>query len=175
MSYVGGVIAGRVGNLAPTVAGFTLSTAGMLAMGFTWNTDTSHWLMAAQLAVVGAGIGLVLAPSSAALVDAADDANRGTAAGLVIMARLIGFSVGLAALTAWDLRRFNELRDALVLPALGEPGYETALADAAIDITTTALAETFVGAGLALALGWAFTWLLAGGARPAQVDGSGIR
>ncbi len=173
MSYAGGVIAGRVGNLAPTVAGFTLSTGGMLAMGFTWNTDTSHALMAAQLAVVGAGVGLVLAPSSAAVVDAADDANRGTAAGLVIMARLIGFSIGLAALTAWDLRRFNELRDALVLPAIGEPGYETALADAAIEITTTALAETFVGAGLALALGWALAWLLLGGAK--RVEGSGVR
>jgi MFS family permease len=172
-SYAGGVLAGRVGNLAPTVAGFSLATAGMLAMGLTWETDTSHAFMAAQLAVLGAGIGLVLAPTSAAVVDAADDANRGTAAGLVIMARLIGFSVGLAALTAWDLRRFNQLRDALVLPAIGEPGYETALADAAIDITTTALAETFVGAGLALALGWALTWLLGGPVRsaPASVPG----
>ncbi len=149
-SYVGGAVAALVGNRAPIMVGVALAIVGFSIMGFTWDADTSHLLMALELAVVGAGIGLVLAPTSAAVVDAAAENDRGGAAGLVIVFRLIGFSVGLAGLTAWGLHRYSTLRDGLELPALGEPGYETALADAAVDITTTALAETFAGSALAL-------------------------
>lgn len=151
-SYLGGLMAARVGNGSPTAAGLAGATIGFALMGWTWSADASSLVMAAELALVGAGAGLVLAPTNAAVVDSSREADRGTAAALVIVFRLIGFSIGLAALTAWGLRRFNELRDELVLPSLGEPGYETALIDASVDITTTALAETFVGAGVALGI-----------------------
>jgi len=149
-SYLGGEMAARLGNRTPIVAGLSLATGGLAIMGLTWDADTSHLLMAMELAVIGAGIGLVLAPTNAAVVDAAADDDRGGAAGLVIVFRLSGFSVGLAGLTAWGLHRYGQLRNELELPALGEPGYETALADAAVDITTTALAETFVGSAIVL-------------------------
>jgi hypothetical protein len=149
-SYLGGEMAARLGNRTPIVAGVSLAIVGFAVMGFTWDADTSHLLMAMELAVIGAGIGLVLAPTNAAVVDAAAEDDRGGAAGLVILFRLIGFSVGLAGLTAWGLHRYGQLRNELVLPALGEPGYETALADAAVDITTTALAETFAGSAIVL-------------------------
>ncbi len=149
-SYLGGEIAARLGNRPPIVAGVSLALVGFAIMGFTWDADTPHLLMAAELAVIGAGIGLVLAPTNAAVVDVAAEDERGGAAGLVIVFRLIGFSVGLAGLTSWGLYRYGQLRDELELPALGEPGSETALADAAVDITTTALAETFAGAAIVL-------------------------
>jgi MFS family permease len=149
MSYVGGAVAGRRGNGTPTVAGLALAAVGFGLMGWTWSPEATPLLMAAQLALVGAGCGLVLAPTSGTVVAAGGDADRGTAAGLVIVFRLVGFSVGLAALTAWGLHRFNELRGALALPALGQPGYEAALAAASVEITATALSETFIGAGLA--------------------------
>ena len=163
-SYAGGVMAGRHGNSFPTILGIGLSLVAFGFMGWTWSATTNHWVMAAELAVVGAGIGLVLAPTSAAVVDAATDKDRGTAAGLVIVSRLTGFSIGLAGLTAWGLRRYNELRAELDLPALGDPGYETALSDAAVAITSTALAETFLGAALALLFAWLIA--LAFGKRP---------
>ena len=149
-SYLGGAMAAQLGNRPPIVAGVSLAIVGFAIMGFTWDADTSHVFMAAELAVIGAGIGLVLAPTNAAVVDAAAEDERGGAAGLVIVFRLIGFSVGLAGLTAWGLHRYGQLRDEVQLPALGEPGYETALGDAAVDITTTALAETFVGCAIVL-------------------------
>ena len=149
-SYLGGEMAARLGNRTPIVAGVSLAIVGFAIMGFTWDADTSHLLMAMELAVIGAGIGLVLAPTNAAVVDVAAEDERGGAAGLVIVFRLIGFSVGLAGLTAWGLHRYGQLRDEVELPALGEPGYEAALADAAVDITTTALAETFVGSAIVL-------------------------
>ncbi len=149
-SYLGGELSGRLGNTTPTIVGIVIGIAGFAMLGTTWSADSSHVLMALELAVVGAGIGLVLTPTSAAVVDAAAEDERGSAAGLVIVFRLIGFSIGLAAVTAWGLHRYAELRDALELPGLGDPGYKDAASSAAIEITTIALTETFIGAGLAL-------------------------
>ncbi len=151
-SYAGGRIASGAGLALPTVAGLVIGGTGLAVMGLTWDRDLSRLAMGVELAAVGAGVGLTLAPTSAALVDAADETNRGTAAGLVIMFRLMGFSVGLAGLTAWGLHRYNVLRADVVLPAAGEEGYETALVDAARDIGSSALAETFLGGALCLAV-----------------------
>jgi MFS family permease len=167
-SYLGGVAAARWGNRATIVIGVSLALIGFAIMGSTWDADTPYRVMALELALIGAGIGLVLAPTTAAVVDAAAEDERGGAAGLVIVFRLIGFSVGLAGLTAWGLHRYGVLRDQLELPALGEPGYETALADAAVDITTTALAETFAGSAIALGIALAVALLIADDPAPAN-------
>lgn len=160
-SYLGGVIAGRVGNAIPTVVGLAIGIAGFVLVGASWAPDTGHVVMALELAVVGGAIGLVLTPTSTAVVNAAADDERGSAAGLVIVFRLIGFSVGLAALTAWGVHRYVQLRDALVLPPLGSPGYDDAAERAAVDITTTALAETFVGAAISLVVALAIALFVA--------------
>ncbi len=160
-SYLGGVAAGRHGNAVPTLIGLVLASIGFLLIGSTWSPTTPRPAMAAELALVGLGIGLVLAPTSDAVVETGEEADRGAAAGLVVVFRLIGFSVGLASLTAWGLRRFNELRDKLELPSLGEPGFEDALADASVQVTTTALSETFLGAGLVLVVAFVIAGLAA--------------
>jgi hypothetical protein len=117
-------------------------------------------MMAAQLALLGAGLGLVVAPTTAAVVDAAPAERRGTAAGLVIVVRLIGLSVGLSGLTAWALFRFNQLRDTLELPPLGSDGYAEALREAQTELTTSALAETFLAAAVVTAVGVAVAMLM---------------
>ena len=66
-----------------------------------------------------------------------------TAAGLVVMARLVGFSVGLAGLTSWALRRYDALRRDVELPPLTDPDYARAVTETARDLGTSALAETF--------------------------------
>lgn len=151
-SYLGGVAAARFGHRVPVVAGLALAAGALAVVGLTWGAGSAAPVMAVELAVVGAGIGLVLAPTTAAVVDAARAAERGTAAALVLVARLVGFSVGLAALTAWGLRRYDQLRAVQELPPLGAPGFEEALATAAVDTSTRALGETFLGAALALAV-----------------------
>ncbi len=160
-SYLGGVAAGRLGHRSPTVVGLALGAGGLVLMGSIWAPETAPVVMALQLALVGAGIGLVFAPTNTVVVDGATDDRRGAAAGLVIVARLIGFSAGLAALTAWGLRRYDELRGEVELPPLDDPGYTDALADATIAVSTSALAETFVGAGIALVAAVAVVSLLA--------------
>lgn len=150
-SYAGGRLAVRVGDRVPVLAGCALAALALATAGWSWTPETSKAVMAVELGFVGAGIGLVLAPTSAQIVEAAGVAARGSAAALVMLFRLIGFSIGLAALTAWGLHRYGVLRDRLDLPRLGDAGYEEALRDAAVEISTTALTETFLGASLALA------------------------
>jgi hypothetical protein len=99
------------------------------------------------------GFGLVTAPTSAAVVNAAPSDQRGSAAGLVIVSRLVGLSVGLSGLTAWGLHRFNTLRDDLVLPPLDDPGYGDALSEAQAELTATAITEMFLAAALVIAIG----------------------
>ena len=162
-SFLGGLATGRYGPRGPTMVGLVLAAAGLVAMGVTWDPDTGPVLMAVQLAAAGSGVGLILAPTSTAVIDVVSGDDRGMASGLVIVARLIGFSIGLAALTAWGLRRFDQLRRRVELPDITDPGYADAVVSATRDVSTTALAETFLGGSLALALALvAARWLEAG-------------
>ncbi len=143
-AYLGGVLTARYSYRPVVIGGLAACAAGFLLMGLTWDSGTSAGEMAWQLAVLGAGFGLVTAPTNAAVVDAAPADRRGTAGGLVILARLMGLAVGLSGLTAWGLYRFDTLRRGLELPPLGDPGYTEALETATAEITAQALAETFL-------------------------------
>ena len=151
-SYLGGRMTERLWYRPPVLIGLGAAVGAFLVMGAVWSVNTPYPLMAAQLAVLGIGFGLVIAPTSAAVVDAAPPDRRGTAASLVIVLRLMGLSVGLSGLTAWGLFRFNQLRDTIDLPALGSSGYEQALLDAQATLTAQALAETFLAAAVVVAI-----------------------
>ncbi len=100
--------------------------------------------MAWQLAILGAGFGLVTAPIGAAVINAAPEDQRGIAASLVIVLRLIGMSVGLSGLTSWGLYRFDILRRQLTLPRFDDPSYQTAVIEALTNTTVSVLTETFL-------------------------------
>lgn len=153
-SYVGGRITERRWYRPPVLIGLGMSAVAFFMMGFGWSVTTQYPVMAVQLAVLGAGFGLVMAPTTAAVVDAAPPDRRGTAASLVMVLRLIGLSVGLSGLTAWGLHRFNQLRDDIVLPPLNDPNYAEAATEASAELTTAALAETFIAAGVLVVLGF---------------------
>jgi EmrB/QacA subfamily drug resistance transporter len=147
-SYVGGRITESRWYRPPVLIGLGMAAAAFLLMGFGWDVATGYWSMAVQLAVLGVGFGLVMAPTTAAVVDAAPADRRGTAASLVMVLRLIGLSVGLSGLTAWGLHRFNQLRGQIELPPLTDPNYAQAATEASAKLTTSALTETFVAAGI---------------------------
>ncbi|MDH3227281.1 MAG: MFS transporter, partial [Thermoleophilia bacterium] len=89
-SYVGGRLTSRIGYRIPTLAGLVLAVGAFTLMGAVWDTTTNHTTMAVHLAMLGTGIGLVIAPTTAAVVDDAPPDRRGTFAGLVIQFRLVG-------------------------------------------------------------------------------------
>ena len=152
-AYAGGRMTERWSYRPPIFFGLTAVLAGFLLMGFGWAPDTPYLRMAWQLAVLGTGFGMVFAPVSAAVVDSAPPDERGVAASLVMVLRLIGLSVGLSGLTAWGIHRYDELRKTIVLPPIDDPGYQEALRRAQEELTTSALAETFLAAAAVISLG----------------------
>ncbi len=152
-SYVGGRFAERVGHRWPTLVGMVAAAIAYVVMGLTWNGDSSYVGLAAQLALLGAGIGLVIAPTTAAVVDAAPADQRGAAASAVMVFRLIGLSVGLSLLTAWGLKRFNELRATIELPPITDPNFAAEATAAQEALTAKAIAETFLASAVVVAIG----------------------
>ena len=177
-SYAGGRLTSRWWYRPPILAGLVAGLAGFAVMGTVWDTTTPYVAMAATLALVGAGLGLVIAPTSAAVVDHAPPDQRGAAAGLVMLFRLMGLSVGLSALTAWGLHRFNELRRGLTLPPLTDPGFKAAVEKAQASITTAAIGEMFAATTVVMAVALVVALTMrrpGGGPTPSPGRGDGHR
>jgi len=103
---LGGLVAGRWtaarGPLAPMVTGLLVAAAGMLATDAALGTDPGLVPVAAALTVVGAGLGLVLAPAAAAVLDSTGPERAGVAAAVVNLARQTGglLAVGVLGVVA---------------------------------------------------------------------------
>ncbi len=160
MAYVGGRLTERWSYRPVTIIGLLACTMGFALMGLTWAVDTQAVQMAWQLAILGIGFGLVTAPVGAAVINAAPEDQRGIAASLVIVFRLIGMSVGLSGLTAWGLNRFGALREAVELPPITDPGFQDALLTSITTSTVTILTETFLISAFIILLAIAAAWLL---------------
>lgn len=141
-ALLGGWLCKRYGYRLPTVVGLVTVAGGFWQMG-TWTPVTGYGPMALHLALAGAGFGLVTSPLSTTVVDAVDETQRGVASGLVVILRLIGMSVGLSLLTAWGLRRFEQLSSQYTIAELG---------NVITEITAQVLTGIFLGAGAALLL-----------------------
>ncbi len=152
-SWVGGRLSERINYRLPTIMGMAFASVALLVMGLTWTPDLNFLFAAGQLAVLGAGLGLVFAPTTATVVDASPPHQRGAAAAIVMIVRLVGLSVGLAALTAWGLARFNALRGTLELPPITDPGFPAAVTAASAELTASAISETFLAATVLAVIG----------------------
>ncbi|WP_420452130.1 MFS transporter [Ilumatobacter sp.] len=172
-SYLGGRLTERTWWGPPIVIGLVAALAAYVAMGTTWDAATPHPLLALQLALLGAGIGLTIAPTTSAVVDRADPDERGAAAAIVIVVRMIGLSVGLSALTAWGLARFEALRADIELPPIDDPGFRDALTAATERLTAQSIADTFLASAVALGVGLVLSLALVRRADDRADDGDG--
>jgi MFS family permease len=117
---IGAILGGR---LVPVLGERTLTAAGMLAAGAAyllvsrWPLDAANAVyelgpvtvprMDADLVLAGLALGLVIAPLSTSVLRATPDSQHGIASASVVVARMMGMLLGVAALTAWSLHRFR--------------------------------------------------------------------
>ena len=120
-ALLGGVIASRLSPALVGAAGMTASAAGFLLLS-RWDGHIAEPRLTVDLALAGIGFGVVLAPLAASALAAAGRGNEASAAAALTIARMLGMTVGLAALTTWGLETFGRRTAGLSLPlrAVGE-------------------------------------------------------
>jgi len=157
-ALLGGYVVRWVGVRAPTVVGLLFGAVGFLLMS-TWDATIADPQLSLHLAIGGFGFGLVIAPLVLSAVESASERYRGTAAAWVTVSRMLGMTLGLAALSAWGMGEFQLLTAGLEfpLPIAGEgaeayqariAAYEAGVANASFEVFR---ASFRVGAGLSVA------------------------
>ena len=107
-ALAGGWLAGRLGPRLPAVAGL-LVAAGMYLVLAGWGVSEPRSRAYAELAVMGLGFGVVIAPLAASALDASRRRQHGLVSSLLVAARTVGMLGALSALTAFGLHRFYQL------------------------------------------------------------------
>jgi MFS transporter, DHA2 family, triacylglyceride efflux pump len=117
-ALLGGWLATRVGDRV-------IAFIGLLIAAYAYWL-VSHWpvdllaarhdlglftlpMMDTDLALAGFGLGLVIGPLTSAALRVVPPAQHGIASSAVVVARMTGMLVGVAALSAWGLYRFNQI------------------------------------------------------------------
>lgn len=107
-AIIGGYWVQRWGARWPSVFGFMLVFLGLAAMS-RWDLDISDPTMTQHLAIAGLGFGLLIAPIHSSALQAARSGERGSASALITVSRMVGMTIGLAAIAAWGTTRFENL------------------------------------------------------------------
>lgn len=108
LSFAGGRVAARRGVRFTASTGLVLVAIGYIALWFGLRNGLLLG-MAPGLLIAGAGFGLVFAPIGSTAIDAAPDADRGVAAAMTLVFRLLGMTIGISTLTAIAVRRLQGL------------------------------------------------------------------
>jgi EmrB/QacA subfamily drug resistance transporter len=167
MSIVSGFLMGRVNGASLVLAGMALTVLGNMLVYPLLDATAYEW-MALGLAIAGAGIGLALTPLSSTALDRANPDERGAAASTLLVARLLGMTIGVSVLTSLGVQRLQVLTGRLD-PLAQSEGESTAafllrqqqyIIDKAIPLGVQVVQETFLAAALLAAVALFPGWVL---------------
>ena len=116
-ALIGGWLATKIGDRIVAFLGLLIAAGGYMLIS-KWPVDllaAKHDLgiitlpmLDTDLAIAGLGLGLVIGPLTSATLRVVPAAQHGIASAAVVVARMIGMLIGIAALSAWGLYRFNQ-------------------------------------------------------------------
>lgn len=124
-AVLGGVIASRIGDRTVAFIGLLIAAGGFWLISHWQITllSDSHDLgvvalptLPTDLAITGIGLGLVIGPLTSATLRVVPAAQHGIASAAVVVARMIGMLIGIAALSAWGLYRLNQYLQTMGTP-----------------------------------------------------------
>jgi MFS family permease len=164
-ALLGGFLAQRLRSYRlVAAAGMLLAAAGFLLLsGWTERSLQPHILglpvrvADLELLLAGLGLGLEIAPVSAAVLDIVGEGQRGAGASVLIVMRLIGMLVGFSLLAGYGLYQFHQAT-AHLLPPIPTllPDFAVRYASYVLHLRQALLAEyhlIFQSTAVALALG----------------------
>src|SRR4029077_5625467 len=124
----GGWIATKIGDRIVAFTGLLIAAGGYWLIS-KWPVDVlaghhdrglcSLPTLDTDLAIAGLGLGLVIGPLTSATLRVVPAAQHGIASAAVVGARMIGMLIGIVALSAWGLYRFNQILAHLPSPTGG--------------------------------------------------------
>ena len=94
--------------------------------------------------MAGLGLGLVTIPLATTVLEQVAEAERGIAASILLVARLLGMTLGLSVLVTWALYRYEELIALADKPALTDPDAFAKMIAIASNVTTTIVTDLFM-------------------------------